>query len=223
MFSNQILANSTALVRICYHGAEISLYEHSLIQTAWPPSFSGSSETQRLDMLFSCLSACKSTLDIALSAPASAYSTLSIMDLGHIGHGFSTLIKIILADEPGWDMLQIRQAANFHYYFDNITAKFEEAGDEIDAKQAIPYGHSFPKGCAIAMRKVKARYERKLAASMEQTTETVQEPTNVMGIEGLNGDDLQGLDDAYWLEFVGGLDLMQWNMDENLPPIGDKL
>ncbi len=133
-------------------------------------------------------------------------------------------MKISLLDEPGWDMAQIRQAVNFSYYFDRISARFEEAGDDIDSKQPLPYGNSFPKCCAMAMRKVKTRYERKLGGPMEQNTATVQEPANVMGMDaGLSGDDLRCLDDAYWLELVGQMDFMQWNLDGNLPPDGEKL
>jgi hypothetical protein len=136
--------------------------------------------------------------------PVSEYFGFSLMDLAHIGHGFSTLLKLSLVEEAGWDLPHVRQTVNVLYYFDQISSKFIQAGSAIDHIQNRICSESFPTRCGRALLKVKGWYEAKISAETIQQPFPSQEETNLMGMGDTLSVDLMMLDDADWVEFMMG-------------------
>src|SRR4051794_20567879 len=96
-----------------YHSAEIFLYESS-IYNSFSPNFS----SQRIDMLYSCLLAAQSLLEVFIAQPLTSFYGFAVVNLSQIGQACSTLFKLSLVEEVGWDLAQIRQTVNLGGYLD---------------------------------------------------------------------------------------------------------
>ena len=121
-----------------------------------------------------------------------------------LGHACSTLLKLSLVEESGWDLAHIRQTVNVQYYIDQIASKFIEAGTAIDKMQTRACSDSFPTGCGRAMLRVKAWYETKLSAETILNPLVPQNETGMMGIGDTLSIDQMMLDDAEWVDFIMG-------------------
>jgi hypothetical protein len=182
------------------HDSEVFLYGISLQK----PLFPETAPAQRLDLFYACLISCQTLLNKFIDMPVSAYFGFSLMDLAHIGHSCSTLLKLSLVEEPGWDLAHVRQTVNAQYYFDQIASKFIQAGNSIDQIQNRVCSESFPTGCGRAMSRVKTWYEAKISAETMQDLSVPQDQTNLMGMGDTLSVDQMMLDDADWVEFVMG-------------------
>jgi hypothetical protein len=182
------------------HDLNIFLYGISLQKSLFP----GTTHSQRLDLFYACLMSCQTLLNKFIDMPVSAYFAFSLMELSHIGHTCSTLLKLSLVEEPGWDLAHVRQTVNAEHYFDQLSSKFMQAGTAIDQAQNRVCSESFPTGCGRAIMRVKAWYEAKLAVETMQTLSVPQDQTNVLGIGDALSVDQMILDDTDWFEFVMG-------------------
>lgn len=159
-------------------------------------------------MLYACLLSAKSLLDVFVAQPLSAYFGFSITNLAQIGHACSTLFKLSLVEEMGWDLVHVRQTVNLSAYLDQLVSNFEQAGAAIDNCQRAPSKESFPTGCARAMGRTKAWYEAKVASESE--SEGHQRQPSFTGIDDmLNGNGFDYLDDSYWQEIMADMNFMQ--------------
>ena len=159
-------------------------------------------------MLYSCLLATKTLFEIFLAQSLASYCGFSIIHLAQIGHGLSTLFKLSLIEDVGWDLAHVRETVNLQYYFDRLIARFEEAGAAIDQCQKPPCREAFATGCSRAMRRIKGWYEAKVAADTVQ--ESGQEQGNLMNMDDVcisGGFDY--LDDAYWQDVLDDFNLNQ--------------
>jgi hypothetical protein len=187
-----------------YYSAEIFLYESSLYVLSTPSTLT----SQRIDMLYACLLSTKSLLDVIIAQPLSSYFGFSVTNLAEMGHACSTLFKLSLVEQAGWDLTHVRQTVNLVAYFDQLISNFEEAGATIDRAQRSPSKESFPTGCSRAMGRVKGWYEAKLALDLE--TQGHQNPTSVTGVDDMmNWNGFDYLDDSYWQEIMADMTFMQ--------------
>ncbi|KAH8654456.1 hypothetical protein BGZ60DRAFT_154530 [Tricladium varicosporioides] len=198
-------------VIMAYHSAHIFLYESSLAASAFPSNpIPGT--TPRLDMLYPCLMSTKAVLIPFLSLEQSSYRRFSLLQLSHLGHALSTLFKLSLIDEPGWDLGDVRRTASVTEYFDTLIAHFERAGKEIDSIQREPARDCFATGCARAMRRVKAVYEAKAAGTQIAGGENPcsHGQINAAAIDAnLTAEQFDWIDDAYWQELMNDGSLWQ--------------
>ena len=164
-------------------------------------------------MLYACLISTKNLLDHYISQPDAVFLAHCCIDLAHMGFGISTLMRLTLAEEVGWDLAEVRQTANITFYFDRFIQQLEDAGKTIDQQQTAPCRQSFPTGCAKAMKRVAMWYDTVVPrGSGEQIVAAEQQELFSLGMEvgGLFGDDVSGyLNDTYWLEFMGSQEFMQ--------------
>ncbi|TVY27504.1 Transcriptional regulator [Lachnellula hyalina] len=205
-FSPQLRQNPFLIMN--YHSTEIFLFEPALQQSPVAVGFV-KDEPHRLDMLHSCLTSSKALLDLFLTQPLSVYYTLTSIDLANLGQSMATIFKLSMVDEPGWDLTYVRKTINPRDYFDRMINNFEHVGRIIDQSQPEPCRHSFPTGCANAMKKIRGVYEARMAAETAQ--DTSQEQTNSLALDGLlNGDQMiDWMDDAYWQDLLNDGNFMQ--------------
>jgi len=191
-----------------YHSTEIFLFEPALQQSPVAVGFV-KDEPHRLDMLHSCLTSSKALLDLFLTQPLSVYYTLTSIDLANLGQSMATIFKLSMIDEPGWDLTYVRKTINPRDYFDRMINNFEHVGRIIDQSQPEPCRHSFPTGCANAMKKIRGVYEARMAAETAQ--DTSQEQTNSLALDGLLNSDqmIDWMDDAYWQDLLNDGNFMQ--------------
>ena len=191
-----------------FHSAEVFLYEPS-VQTPSSPITFGGGNTQRLDMLYACLMASQALLNLCLSQPISSFGSFSMIQLACTGVGLSTLFKLSVVEEAGWDLADVRKTVNISDYFVQLITKFEQAGLAIDENQIEPCNkQSFPSGCSKAMRRVLGFYETRIAATSGVVLS--QDQTLPTGMEGvLNGEQFDWVDDAYWQDLIGDVNFLQ--------------
>jgi hypothetical protein len=194
-------AISTALIQMGLHDSNVFLYGIGLQKHLFPET----GPAQRLDLLYACLMSCQTVLNQFVNMPVSAYFGFSLFELAHIGHSCSTLLKLSLVEEPGWDLTHVRQTVNAEYYLDQISSQLIQAGNAIDQIQSRVCSESFPTGCGRAMLRVKAWYEMKISSEeILQNPPVPQDQTNMIGMGDTLSIDQMMLDDADWVEFVMG-------------------
>ncbi|KAL2069099.1 hypothetical protein VTL71DRAFT_15437 [Oculimacula yallundae] len=194
-----------------YNSAEVFTYEPSIYAPFFRTSTTpGSTSPQRMDMLYGCLISSQKLLNGYINQPHQAYKGLSVIDLSHIGRGLSTLLKLSLVEEVGWDLAHVRQTVNLSFYFDGLVERFERVGEVVDGMQKRTprdRANSFPTGCARAMRMVQHWYEAKIAAEAAPSSQhAMNEPSTVPspGMEDVMLDDtFDYMNDANWLDLMG--------------------
>ncbi|PMD35134.1 hypothetical protein L207DRAFT_466175 [Hyaloscypha variabilis F] len=188
------------LIQLNFYDSNVFLYGISLQEALFPET----APNQRLDLFYACLISCQTLLNKFVQMPVSEYFGFSLMDLSHVGHSCSTLLKLSLVKEAGWDLAHVRQTVNAEYYFKQIALKFIQAGNAIDQIQNRVCSESFPTGCGRAIMRVKAWYEAKISAEAVQDPLVPQDEAGIPGVgDNMNMDQMM-LDDADWLEFVMG-------------------
>jgi hypothetical protein len=190
-----------------YHSAEAFLAEPGT-QLGSVPLGLGGGNAQRLDTLYSCLMASQALLNHIISQPLSSYHSFSVIQLAFSGVGLSTLFKLSIVEEPGWNLVDVRKTVNVSEYFERLIERFEQAGANMDSYQTEPTARQcFPTGCAKAMRRILAFYETRLAAV--PGTNFAQEPQMATGMEGIMyGEQFDWIDEAYWQEILGDVNFM---------------
>lgn len=200
------------MMLMSFNSDEVFTYEPAIYKPFFQNSATGSSNSQRIDMLYGCLVSSQKLLNGYINQPISAYKAFCVIDLSHMGRGLSTLLKLSLLEETGWDLAHVRQTVNLSYYFNELASRFERVGEVIDQKQKRPVrdrASSFPTGCSRAMRMVQQWYEAKIAADAAQNAaqngqHTVPEPAGPMtGIDDMMLDDFDYMNDANWLDLMG--------------------
>jgi len=191
---------STELIQLNFYDSNVFLYGISLQEALFPET----APNQRLDLFYACLISCQTLLNKFVEMPVSEYFGFSLMDLSHVGHSCSTLLKLSLVKEAGWDLVHVRQTVNAEYYFEQIALKFIQAGNAIDQIQNRVCSESFPTGCGRAIMRVKAWYEAKISAEAAQDPLVPQDEAGIPGVGDNMTMDQMMLDDADWLEFVMG-------------------
>ncbi|RDL32382.1 uncharacterized protein BP5553_08838 [Venustampulla echinocandica] len=161
-----------------YRGIEIFLYKPALHSNPISIGFN-TGNSQRMDMLHSCLVSAKSLLDPNLEQPLSVYNP------------------------PPPDLTYVLKTISTYDYFDRIIANLDKVGALIDQSLLELCRNPFPTGCANAMRRIKSVYEAKVAA--EQARNSV-----VFEGVGINGDQMDWLDDAYWQELLNDGTFLQY-------------
>ncbi|KAG0651383.1 hypothetical protein D0Z07_1617 [Hyphodiscus hymeniophilus] len=180
------------LVRRTYHNAEVFFYEPCLHRS----SFLSNQNSQRLDMLWACTIAAKSILDNFLSLPISLCNSMSIITIAQVGFAISTAFKLSFIEIPGWDLGQVRETLNFPEFSAQVISHFVQAGAQIDNCQAVPVKRSFCTGGSLALRRIKASYEAKVAA--EGAKGQQEEQTALPGIDEIPaGGKIDYFDDTY--------------------------
>lgn len=197
-----------------FHSAEAFLSEPS-IQIGAMPLKLGGGNAQRLDMLYACLMAAQALLNHIVSQPVSSFRSFSIIQLAFTGVGLSTLFKLSIAEEQGWNLSDVRKTVNISEYFHQFIGKFEQAGVILDGMQIAPSSrHCFATGCAKAMRRVLTFYETKLAAVTG--IQPSQEPQLGTGMEGvIGGEQFDWIDDVYWQEISGDFNFLPQVQDRD--------
>ncbi|KAG9234284.1 hypothetical protein BJ875DRAFT_441424 [Amylocarpus encephaloides] len=198
------------LVLTTFYSAEVILFE-PIVQAALPSRTFGMANAQRLDMLYSCMTAARRLLDAFIQQPVDFYIPFSLAQLAFIGTGLSTLFKISMYEEPGWDLVEARKTANLSQYFDELISKFEKAGSIVDMNQLEQCRMCFSTGCSRAMRRVKGLYESKIAGNTGQNITAPQDHPGLTGMEDvISGEEVDWVNDVYWQELMGDVNFSQF-------------
>lgn len=149
-------------------------------------------------MLYACLVACQSYLDVFLSLSPDSFFSLPMTTFGQMTLALASFFKLSLLEASGWDLQHVRQEFDVSLLPDHLAARFEEASKTIDPKQQINGTDGFSR-CAHRFRHIKRWYNMKL--STEPGPELSQGLINASRIEQFDvGDDF--LDETYWQQIM---------------------
>ncbi|CAG8981366.1 hypothetical protein HYALB_00013895 [Hymenoscyphus albidus] len=185
-----------------YYSVEVFLYE-PIIQSN-PPSFVfGNGNAQRLEMLSTCLLAVQKLLDLSIAQKVSKFAALSGPQLSFIGLGLSTLFKLSVVEQPGWDLAQVRQSVKIFDYFDHLIKQFEAVSVTADQLHPEPCKLSFSEGCGRALKRTKGIYGTKMGVVSGANLVPEHEISGIDG--GLLSMEFDWIDDAYWQDMMGSM------------------
>lgn len=183
-----------------YHSAEIHLYEFSIHNAS--STVYGTHSCHRLDMLYACLVACRSYLDISLALPPDSYFSLPTTIFGQMTFALASVFKLSLLEAPGWDLQHVRQELDVSRLPDRFVGRFEDASRNIDPKQQINGTDAFGR-CAQRFRQIKRWYDMKVTA--ESGPDLSREPMNASRMEAFEFEGQSDfLEEAYWQDIMRG-------------------
>ncbi len=64
----------------------------------------------------------KAVLDTFLTLPPSVYHVVPIPNLAQLGFCLINLFKLAFVEDPGWDLVHVRETANFTSYIDHFVS-----------------------------------------------------------------------------------------------------
>ena len=67
--------------------------------------------------------ASKSLLDAVITLPLAAYHAFPFPNLPQVALGLFTLFKLAIVEDPGWDLVHVRETINLASYFDHLVSK----------------------------------------------------------------------------------------------------
>ena len=114
-----------------------------------------------------------------------------------MGVACSTLFKLSLVDEVGWDLAAIRTTVSFKEYFEKARINLEQVGLAIDHNQREPCKSSFYTSGAVKMRKIQMWYEAKIAKEAQPTDGRPPEISDPLSMDNLG---IYG--DRFWEDFM---------------------
>jgi hypothetical protein len=156
--TNQIL--NEAIILMHYHAAEISLYEASLRQS---PLFTSSIPANiRIELLCSCLRACKSYFESFLSIPAAEYIALSMASWSHVTHALGVLHILSSLDSPDWNLAYVRDTIEFTAVLGQLIERLDTVRTLAGYQQLVTFSP-----LAKRMNRVKMYIEEKVASREE--------------------------------------------------------
>lgn len=115
-----------------------------------------------------------------------------------MGIACSTLFKLSLVDEVGWDLTNIRKNLPFKEYFEKSRINLEQVGLAIDQNQREPCKPSFYTSGALKMKKIQMWYEAKVAKESSQPIDG--RPPEIS--DPLAMDNLGIYGDRFWEDFM---------------------
>lgn len=67
--------------------------------------------------------ASKSLLDAVVSLPLAAYHAFPFPNLPQVGVGLFNVFKLAFVEDPGWDLIHVRETINLASYLDHFVSK----------------------------------------------------------------------------------------------------
>ena len=67
--------------------------------------------------------ASKSLLDAILTLPLSSYLAVPSLNLSQAAFGLVNLFKLAFVEDPGWDLVHVRETINLTSYFDRFVSE----------------------------------------------------------------------------------------------------
>lgn len=181
-------------IKAHYHIAEMLLYEIGIQDVQTTASLS---PTDRLELLWSCVNATKSFLDIRFSEPLTVYPRFICMASFDFVYSLILCLKLMTLNAPGWDLNTVRK----QLCFDELVAR--QARDlRVLAERRSKGSGSGTWGAALADPFLR------LATRLEQFNEVlraelgnVPEVSKMTPVEALaqtSQDFVQDLDSGFW-------------------------
>ncbi|PMD39436.1 hypothetical protein L207DRAFT_583309 [Hyaloscypha variabilis F] len=191
------------ITRLSYHSAEIFLIDAALLEARNEQMFN----SRWLDLRWDCLTSGKSLLDAFLTLPSSAYAAIPIPNLSQVSFCLMNLFKLAFVEDPGWDLIYVRDVIKLGSYFELFAFRLEQVGAAIDSAQNTPTIESFPTACARAMAWVKGWYDAKVASGASASEAERAFPRQPIPMEESSSDMVNNntfgyMDETYWEELL---------------------
>ncbi|KAH7313720.1 hypothetical protein B0I35DRAFT_435725 [Stachybotrys elegans] len=124
---------SNKVVSFYLHSAEALITEKILFQN---PTSSVNCDTTRLEALGTCLKAAKQCIETFLSLDATELIGVSSPAMMHLSHSLQTIYRLSLLEEPGWDRVATRKAADVLFYLERVADKFDQVA-HLDGRNSM--------------------------------------------------------------------------------------
>ncbi|KAH8432703.1 transcription factor domain-containing protein [Aspergillus melleus] len=152
---------------------KVAVYETALLSAPTEPC--NDTDINRLDHLYTCLSAIKEFSDIILSFPPTIYPDLSMPVYILMSHCFITLFRLSMFDYPGWDKEAVRRDVDLL----DITGQLAERMTQVPALIGIVNDGTHLDTCTRFAEKIlrlRAGWEARMAGEPEATEPGTLDP-----------------------------------------------
>ncbi|KAK1750386.1 C6 transcription factor [Echria macrotheca] len=128
---------------VLLHFLEIELQIHEIGLYTVPPrgKTTHAPDSQRLAMLARCVQAARSWFDCFFSLPPASYAHYSFSLWVQLCHAITSVYRLSLLEEPGWDTSLVRDSLDLMQLMDMLVERLkrtaEEAGLEVDRANAF--------------------------------------------------------------------------------------
>jgi hypothetical protein len=112
-----------ALIMMHFHHAEVYLYEVALSKTIVLSELNGP-DSKRLELLSSCLRACKSASETFLLIPPADYPKYGTILWTDLVYNFIVLHALSCYDSPNWNLSYVREVLDFPDMLNSIIEGF---------------------------------------------------------------------------------------------------
>jgi hypothetical protein len=172
-----------------------------------PVTSYGSYSIQQVDMLHSCLVACQLSFQIILTISSQNFVTLSVHDFGRLSHAISTLFKLSVLEVPGWDREHVRQTADISVLLEQLARRLDSALKPTGTHPTSLSNDAFSQA-ARRLERFKDLFNSKFTTLDSGLQNQSQGMFTASELEAF---DMHGplsfLDEAFWLQITGGVDI----------------
>ncbi|KAJ5095926.1 hypothetical protein NUU61_005282 [Penicillium alfredii] len=187
-----------SVIQLYHANAELVIHE-IYIKT---PTISHCSDPQGPKSLQISLQATKSWLDVWLAIPPEHYMAVSFTILFQFCRALINLYKLSTLDDPAWDKAAVQNTANLLHYLDTLHLNFQRASNHIHQAAEV---NMFEKGAKMILS-IKQRWAPLLIqASCAMPVTGAAEASFEYTADTPNALRLDGIDDAWMMEFLGSL------------------
>ena len=179
----------TDVLLLYLYSTELKVHEIALSRA---PMVCDSPKFERLDLLYACLHATKSWLDLFLSLPSASYVGFSIQMFTQMAHCIISLFRLLTFDDPSWDRGLAQDTANLS----QILGQIIEIVSQVKVVAGLDHGTSEDNDIfsvlARTIRSIKIWWDAKLAA----------ESANSMALDETLGETAMEFWDDVWLKDI---------------------
>lgn len=183
------------------HITEMTIHECGLSQAS--NIFTGQ-YNQRLDCLYSCLSATKSWAELFLTIPPAQYVAFSASMYSNMARCFIVICRLLTFEHPEWDRKFVRDTINVSTFLEQAEENFMQVAEAAGLDVGNSGGLDFFKAMAFKFRSMKI--------SCSAVTGFLSSAQGLPATDGPDDFPMESLDDEWFRELLGPWN-EQWNLN----------
>jgi hypothetical protein len=135
------------------------LYQVGLSRPAGGISTFAKQDFKRAELLYACLQAVKSALDVYFSIPVQNFRFFSMVTWAHMRNALVALQQLSVFDDPDWSLVYVHDTLDFLQVLEQSIEVMEKAAGSLNSDENPIFTHTVKK-----IRIIKAYCEERMAA-----------------------------------------------------------
>ncbi|KAJ9401498.1 hypothetical protein DTO282F9_1695 [Paecilomyces variotii] len=181
------------VVLLQQHYTELTIQEISLTRA---PIMSSTTNFQRLESLYSCLSSAKAYTDIFCNIPPAEFFGMPFSTFSQFGHCLIALYKLSTLEDPAWDKAMVRNTADVLLIIDRVVQIMGHVVEFVAGPEQED--RTFIKGATL-MRSLRQKWAENLSTVSGESDASLnrQDPEDILSAFPLEWPDDAWLNDIF--------------------------